>query len=143
MKLSTRFKKLQTFHKVLIVLALVIVGVGGWVAFDNRLRPLGHEMMYLGKEDYGGGLFYMDYAPTSIFYYETDITPPDLPSYFKATLKHPIEDSGDYIDVSLTGSRGDFIVSYRKSSPLFQHKKKYLTTLTQESYQIATRYLIP
>jgi hypothetical protein len=140
MKLFASFKKLRKLHKVLIVITVLIIGIGGWIAYDNRPRPLGDEMVYLGKIDSGGGLFFRDHAPSSTFYYDTDINPQDMAAYFGASLKYPVQGSGDYTDVSLAGDDGNFIITYHDSSQ-FQNKKKYTATISADNYEIALKYL--
>jgi hypothetical protein len=143
MKLLDRFKKLRAGQRALIIIAILIVSIGGWITYDNiRPRPLGEEMVYLGKIDSGGGIFYRDYAPYSVYYYGTDIAPEQLIEQFKDTsLQHPIEDNGQYTDVWLESISGEtFSLTYKKDNS-FKTEKKYIVSILDEDYMTARQHL--
>lgn len=141
-KKSSRFIIFIKKHKVLAILsgtAIAILLV--WSAINLTPRPLGDRLEYLGKEDGGGGLFFMDYAPYSVYYYGTDVTPEQLVNQFKdASLKHPIEDNGQYIDVWLESNGETFSFTYKKDSN-FKTTKKYILSILDEYYPKAKQHL--
>src|SRR5687768_7668991 len=109
MKLLASFKKLRKLHKALIIFAVLIIGIGGWIAYDNRPRPLGDEMVYLGKEDYGN-IFGFDSAPGSVYYYATDMDEEGMKDYFTATYS-PLEGL-EFKNVRFSSPDGDFKFIY-------------------------------
>jgi hypothetical protein len=122
MKSLDRFKKLRLGQKTMIILAILIIGIGGWITYDNvRPRPLGDEMVYLGKEDYGN-IFGFDSLPASTYYYETDMDESAMGSYFNTpVLQLP---GLAYKNVSFTSSDGDFSFSYESNTGFNREKKK-------------------
>lgn len=124
-----------------IILVIILVGLLWWSVANLTPRPLGDRLDYLGKEDSGGGLFYMDYTPYSVYYYGTDVTPEQLVNQFKDTsLKHPIEDNGQYIDVWLESHGETFSFTYKKEGN-FKTTKKYILSILDEDYPKAKQYL--
>lgn len=141
MKLLDRFKKLRLGQKTMIIIAILIVGVGGWITYDNvRPRPLGDKMVYLGKEDYRN-IFGFDYLPASIYYYGTDLNIEDIPLYFKKSilLQKPFSENGK-ATINLQTPSGETIYIYHYASSdlsLFNTKKTYVIEIPSFKYQIA------
>jgi len=95
-------------------------------------------MEYLGKEDYGN-IFGFDEAPYSVYYYGTDMEPKEIVKYLKdTTLKHPIEDKGQYTDVWLTYKGKTVSITYVQEAPANIRKtnKKYLVSVLDKDYTI-------
>jgi hypothetical protein len=77
-------KLLKPPHLILLTIAIFVIGVVGWVVYVNKVvsYPLGDRLEYVGKRDFGCyGL--CDSAPTSTYYYATDMTVEEVEGYFR------------------------------------------------------------
>lgn len=138
MKLFDRFKKLRLGQKTMIILAILVVSIGGWITYDNvRPRPLGSEMVYLGKEDYGN-IFGFDSYPYSVYYYETDMDETAMKDYFTAKYS-PLEGLA-YKNARFDTAEGVFAFTYDNKT-IYTNKKKYVVSIVDEQYSIAIKYL--
>jgi hypothetical protein len=137
MKLFDRFKKLRTIHKVLIIIAVLIVGIGGWIAYDNRPRPLGDGMVYLGRDGISG-LSYGDHGPYATYYYETDMDEVAMKDYF--TANSPDSEGLAFKNAYFSSHEGDFMFFYENDT-VYAKKKKYIVSIGDEQYEIARKYL--
>ncbi len=124
----------------MIIIVVLIVAIAGWATYDNvRPRPLGNEMVYLGKEDYGN-IFGFDSYPASVYYYETDMDEDTIKEYFNATA---LELPGlAYKNATFSSSDGEFSFSYESDTDFnSEKKKKYIVTIGNKQYEIARKYL--
>lgn len=126
-------------HKTLPIVFVLVVALCCWWAYANFMpHPLGGRMEYLGKEDLGNILGF-DEAPYSVYYYGTDMEPKEIVKYFKdTTLKHPIEDKGQYTDVWLTYKGKTASITYVQGAPanIKKTNKKYLISVLDKDYTI-------
>jgi hypothetical protein len=128
MKLFSRLQTLKPITKIILIALVLVVGVGGWMTYDNvRPRPLGSQMEYLGKEDYGNILGF-DSKPGSVYYYATDINKEELRNYFNATYENL--DGLAFPHANFTNATGkSFLFIYEDMSP-FKSTKKISYPLT-------------
>lgn len=138
MRLFDRFKKLRTFQKILIIAVIIIAGVIGWNVYDAvRPRPLGQEMVYLGKKDYGN-IFGFDSYPYSVYYFGTDLDETAMKDYFTATYS-PLKGLA-YKNARFTAPEGVFAFTYDNHAP-YVTKKKYVVSIANEQYDLAIKYI--
>lgn len=61
--------------------ALLLWAVGSW-AIGMMPKPLGSELDYIGKTNYGCWFPFCDSTPASNYYYATDMTPDEITGHF-------------------------------------------------------------
>jgi hypothetical protein len=149
MKLPKNTKTTQTKPKKVIfsIIGLVVIALGGWWAYVNFApHPLGDKLEYLGKENLGGGLFFYDYKPYSVYYYGTDMNVDEVEKYFKnANITSPAMDRSEYIDITLKNQRTSKLIhmSYYedaekiRTSNLTNSDRKHIIKINSEDYNAA------
>lgn len=138
MKVFSKIKKLRPLTKALIAISILVIGIGGWVTYDNaRPRPLGNEMVYLGKKDYGN-IFGFDSKPYSVYYYGTDMDKDSFANYFSA--KYTPLSNLDYKNARFTDGQETFKFIYVNDAP-FHTTKAHIVSIVSDQYEIAKKYL--
>jgi hypothetical protein len=136
---AARFSKKQIV--LLLITGIVVVLVGLWSWNQIAPRPLGNDLTYIGKKDFGGWFM----KPYSRYYYETSMRQEELKSYFsQASYKSSdnilsaLELRGE--DMRFTSASGNFIVSYY-DHPDMTLKAVGLSSSTSSDYDIARKSL--
>lgn len=132
-------------HKILTIILAISILLLVWWAFVNLTpKPLGDKMEYLGKVDSGGGLFFRDYAPSSTYYYGTDMEPTELTGYFREATYAPIDNFARK-HAFFTTTEKDFMFiyldGYAKQSIPYTSNKKYIVSIQDSEYPIAKKHL--
>lgn len=143
-------------NKILIALSIVIgiaILIGGWLYIQPRIpHPLGDQLEYIGKRDYGcAGFWLCDSHPGTTYFYATDLTPPELATYFqKARATDPQfqidrwQNRGEsfHIDFINEGSTKRFTIYFytnpseqETSTGVVQPNKKYVVSLDSDYYK--------
>ncbi len=140
-------RKITKKQTVMIAIAGVIVVLASWWAYVSFMpHPLGDKLEYLGKEDFGGGLFFQDYRPYSEYYYGTDMTPEEVISYFKksSVVKAPSPAVGEaYFGIRAPTGETIYVTLYDKEivqtkyPDLHKTNKKYILELPSSKYEAA------
>lgn len=94
-------------------------------------------MEYLGKKD-SGNIFGFDQAPSSDYYYGTDMEPEEMKDYF--TAQYSPQENLAYKNASFTTGGKDFMFTYEFQSSFTTHKK-YIVSISRSQYNIAKNYL--
>jgi hypothetical protein len=120
---TTKTPRISKKQKLLLGIAGIFVVLAGWWGYVNFMpHPLGDRLEYLGKENLGGGLFFRDYAPYSVYYYGTDMSVEEVVRYFKgARLAHPLEQGMGYTEIWLKND------SHSKAAKIFYYETAELT----------------
>jgi hypothetical protein len=148
-------RKISKKQKILMAIAGVVIILVGWWSYLNFMpHPLGDKLEYLGKKDFGGGLFFYDHRPYTVYYYGTDMTADEVVAYFKgATLNNPTDlkannafeltfslrspdtDNPIYIEYYFDGKE------YSQTHNLKTAPKQHLITISEEDYDSARKSL--
>lgn len=137
MSFTNKFLIVIQKHKVITAIICIIFSIVSWFIISSTLpHPLGDDMDYLGKRDFGALLLGAD-KPYSVYYYGTDIAPDDITGYFSGiVLDLPIKNKGSYANVWLSSNGKSLTVTYHKFSPggIKSTNKKYLIAITNSDY---------
>ena len=151
--MKTIFSEVPGFikkHKIVsILLGIILVGLLWWSAVNLTPRPLGTKMEYLGKKDYGGGLFYSDYKPYSVYYYGTNAHENEIVDLFnKSADENTSEVIGDgYSGATITFGLGEsesFHITYYEGTKAFNGDARgysNIISVMDEDYPKAKKYL--
>jgi hypothetical protein len=97
----------RTAEKVVFtVVGFVVIGLlsgwGVWSYVDSqKTYPLGDELEYIGRREYGC-ITFCSAAPNTMYTYATNLSPEEVVHYFKnAELIYPISTKSDYRDIIL------------------------------------------
>ena len=144
---SLKFSKKNIFLGTAGV--LIVVLVSWWTFFNFMPRPLGGGLEYLGKKDYGGGLFYSDSDPYAEYYYATDMDIKEIKSYFPKTEAEVSTEFGSSISYTIELLRfktdqNSFVITYYsdakaivKEAKIRDTNKKYVVSIAGFDYETA------
>jgi hypothetical protein len=135
-KIPTLLKR----HKVLSIVALLVVLMTVWWGVNLIPKPLGDRMEYLGKEDYGN-IFGFDSLPASIYYYGTDLSVEEIPAYFRKSVvvEEPRLSQGkNYLGIQTPSGETIYVYHYPSSKlKLFKTDKPYVVEIPSFKYEVA------
>jgi hypothetical protein len=81
-------------------IAVIAFGSIVYQSFSQKTYPLGDELEYVGKSDYGC-LYICSAWPGTTFYYATDMTTEEVVGYFKGARRDPsLDGPGGYVSSS-------------------------------------------
>lgn len=125
---------------ILAIIGAILVISTAWSAISALPKPLGDQLEYLGKEDYGN-IFGFDSKPASIYYYDTELNVDQTVSYFKKAdlLQTPFLENGK-TTINIETPSGETIYIYHypaKESNNFKTTKQYIVEIPSFKYQAA------
>lgn len=126
-------------HKFIsVVIGFVVILLTWWIVNGFMSHPLGNEMTYLGKKDYGGP--FGDSNPASTYYYGTEMNSNEIQNYFKnakysGTEGQTIGENYSSTVFDFTSPKGNFKISYYNNNNIFSAPNiKHSHTVSVESY---------
>ncbi len=144
-----RFARLTTKKIISITIGLpIIVAVGLWAFLSFTPKSLGDKLEYLGKEDLGGGLFFSDSKPYSVYYYGTDMSKEELEKYFSHGKHRSISNSSgggarySFQDLYFSSKEGEFTISLynnkddiTENASITKTNKRYVISILNSDYE--------
>lgn len=112
--LINSYKKNIAIGVVILLLCIGLIAYSIFLSKPEPSYPLGSELKYIGKLDYGCDGF-CDSSPNSTYYYATKLTVDEVEEYFqKATLHSPTTQESTSVRIWLDSKThdDDFILSY-------------------------------